>query len=134
MGSYTNYVDTKGGGGVKEMSTFVYMGGRGGLVKSLCSFLNPIFSKNYTFAKVDWIISLYILARDPFKSSYTKKDANETRLYKSLQWSLPKQIHRIYDSSNAWQELNIPPVWNFQRLVTDFEDGINLETIQNGLY
>ena len=43
------------------------------MVKSLRSFLNPIFSKNYTFAKVDWIIFLYILARDPFKSSYTKK-------------------------------------------------------------
>ena len=54
------------------MYTFVYMG-EGGLVKSLRSFLNPIFSKNYTFAKVDWIIFLYILARDPFKSSYTKK-------------------------------------------------------------
>ena len=66
--------------------------------------------------------------------SYTNKDANETRLYKSLQWSLPKQIDRVYDSSNAWQKLNISPLWNFERLVTDFEDGINLETIQNGLY
>ena len=66
--------------------------------------------------------------------SYTNKDANEARLYKSLQWSLPKQIYRVYDSSNAWQKLNISPLWNFERLVTDFEDGINLETIQNGLY
>ena len=29
-GSYFFYVDTKGGGGVSKMSTFFYMGGRGG--------------------------------------------------------------------------------------------------------
>ena len=62
----------KGEGGQGNVYICLH-GGRGGLVKSLRSFLNPIFSKNYTFAKVDWIIFLYILARDPFKSSYTKK-------------------------------------------------------------
>ena len=29
-GSCTNHVDSKGGGGVGQMSTFVYVGGRGG--------------------------------------------------------------------------------------------------------
>ena len=29
-GSCTNHVDSKGGGGVGKMSTFVYVGGRGG--------------------------------------------------------------------------------------------------------
>ena len=68
------------------------------------------------------------------QKSCTTTDANQTKLYKSLQWALPKQICRIYDSTNAWQKLNISETWSFQRLVTEFEDGINLEVIKNGLY
>ena len=37
-GPSINHVATKGGRGVKEMSTFVYKEGRGGFVKSLRSF------------------------------------------------------------------------------------------------
>ena len=37
-GPYTNYVDSEGGEGVKEMSTFVYMGERGGLSNVYIAF------------------------------------------------------------------------------------------------
>ena len=42
-GAYTNYVDTKGGGGVMEMSTFVYIGGRGVLSKVYVAFWATFF-------------------------------------------------------------------------------------------
>ena len=73
LGSYTNYVATKGGRGGQGNVYFCLHGGRGVVVKCLRSFLDPIFSKNYIFVKVDCMIFLYSLARDPFKSTYKKK-------------------------------------------------------------
>ena len=42
-GAYTNYVDTKGGGGVMEMSTFVYIGGGEVLSKVYVAFWANFF-------------------------------------------------------------------------------------------
>ena len=50
---------SQSGGEVKEMSTFVYKGGGGGFVKSLRSFLGPIFFKKLYFYK-GWLHDIFI--------------------------------------------------------------------------
>ena len=46
-GSCTNHVDSKGGGGVGQMSTFVYVGGRGVGIMSTWSFSPIILRDNF---------------------------------------------------------------------------------------
>ena len=45
MAAYTNHVASKGGGGVKVMYMFVYIGGSGGLANVYVAFFAPNFSR-----------------------------------------------------------------------------------------
>ena len=47
QGSCTNHVDSKGGRGVDQMSTFVYVGGRGVGIMSMWSFFPIILRHNF---------------------------------------------------------------------------------------
>ena len=60
--------------------------------------------------------------------------ATNSHLYKSLGWSLPVHISRIYDSSNSWKVLEMSPKWNFERLMREYEEGTHIEVIQEGRY
>jgi nucleoside-diphosphate-sugar epimerase len=67
-------------------------------------------------------------------NSFDVSIASTSHLYKTLGWSLPVHISRIYDSSNSWKVLEISPQWSFKRLVREYEEGKHIEVILEGRY
>ena len=78
---------------------------------------------------------LIISAISPLLSnSFDVSLIKDSSLYKKCLWTPPSSTSRIYDSINSWKQLHICPKWNLHRLLTDYEQKINVEIIQNGYY
>jgi len=57
-----------------------------------------------------------------------------SKLFKTLGWSFPERVPRIYDSASSWKALNFTPKWDFNRLSVEYFNGDCTQVIQDGLY
>ena len=67
-------------------------------------------------------------------NAFSTSLATASNLYKTLVWSLPDNIRRVYDSRGTWEVLDWSPRWDFERLIIDFDERKNVEIIKEGRY
>jgi len=60
--------------------------------------------------------------------------AEKTYFYKSLSWSMPTRISRLYDSRDTWEVLGLSPRWDFDELKRKLDDPLRRDVIIDGLY
>ena len=78
---------------------------------------------------------LIISSISPLLSSPTDVSfVTNSKLFKTLGWSFPERVSRIYDSTSSWKALNFTPKWDFNRLSVEYFNCDCTQMILDGLY